>query len=104
MERSINAISVSEDFQLITKSKKEKKEIETKNDSVKANAEIIVSDTEEEENEVTFPNKMKNAASIQHSDSNTSNSSSNQETKAPDSNSCNKELETNPIVVENYPQ
>ena len=101
MERSINAMSVSEDFQLVTKSRKENKEIETKNDSVKANAEIIVGDTEEEENEVTFPNKMKNAASIQHSDSNTSNSSSNQETKAPDSNSCNKELETNPIVVEN---
>ena len=45
---------------------------------------------------------MKNAASIQqHSDSNTRNSSSNQETEAPDSNSCSKELETNPIVVEN---
>ena len=101
MERSINAMSVSEDFQLVIRSRKGNKEIETKNDSVKANAEIIVSDTEEEENEVTFPNKMKNAAIIQHSDSNTSNSSSNQETKAPDSNSCNKELETNPIVVEN---
>ena len=47
---------------------------------------------------------MKNAASIQqHSDSNTRNSSFNQETEAPDNNSCSKELETNPIVIENDP-
>ena len=50
-------MSVSEDFQLVIKSRKGNKKIETKNDSVKASADVIVSDTEEEENEVTFPIK-----------------------------------------------
>ena len=68
IEKSINVMSESADFQLVTKSKKVNKGKEAPNYPIKSNtAEIIVSDNEEEDTEVIFTKKRTDLASIQDS-------------------------------------
>ena len=94
MERSINALSATGEFELVTQSRKENKEKDRKTIPGQSSTEVILSDTEEEDTEITFAKVVitNTASSSEESDvTNTSNSS--QESDALNTSSCSKEPE-----------
>ena len=78
MERSINVFSAAGEFGLVTQSRKENKQKESKTIPGQSSTEIILSDTEEEDTEITFAKVVitNTASSSEESNArNTSNSS-----------------------------
>ena len=78
MERSINALSSAGEFDLVTQSRKENKEKDSKTIPGQSSTGIILSDAEEEDTEITFAKVVitNAASSSEESDAtNTSNSS-----------------------------
>ena len=94
MERSINALSAAGEFELVTQSRKENKEKDSKTIPGQSSTGIILSDAEEEDTEITFAKVVitNTASSSEESDAtNTSNSS--QESDALNIRTCSKDSE-----------
>ena len=92
MEKGISAISESEEYKLISKQRKDNKEKETGCDQTLSKSEIIVSDTEDEDTEITFNKKLSNATDVGETSTITE-SITNQDTDSTNSCGCSKEQE-----------
>ena len=92
MEKGISAISELEEYKLISKQRKDIKEKETGCDQTLSKSEIIVSDTEDEDTEITFNKKLSNATDVGDTSTITE-SITNQDTESTNSSGCSKEQE-----------
>ena len=92
MEKGLSALSESEEYKLFSKPRKDNKEKETGCDQTLSKTEIIVSDTEDEDTEITFNKKRSSATDVGESSA-TTESITNQDTEGTSRSDCSKEQE-----------